>query len=56
MDNCISGKEILSLASLLAIKLTDDLEGSELLRLKLLINQLSNDINTIYLSKALNKR
>lgn len=55
MTKDISGKEIISMSALLAIKLTEKLDAEELLRLKLFVNQLSNNINTICLSKTLKK-
>ncbi len=51
----LNGKEILTLSALLAERLTKDLDEHDLINLKLFMNQLNNDINTLYSVKLLEK-
>ena len=49
----INGKEIITLAALLADKLTQDISFEQLQILKLFVSQLNSDINTIFNAKLL---
>ena len=49
----ISGKEIITLSAILAEQLTKGLSPGELAMVKVFVNQLNCDINTIYALKTL---
>ena len=49
----LSSKEIIALSAVLSERLTEGLNLKELLILKLFVNQLNNDINTIYALQTL---